>query len=353
MPSVPEFMLHLHDELIDKKDLTESSASAYLRRLYTLNNQRPFHNLAFLRKKDDILKRLQPYADSTFRGFLTAIVSVLDLFKKKPTYKKLHQYYSNLLNHKTDEAREYEAKYANHKTQKQQKNWISWEQVLQRKQELKDKVETFCEKKHITTQQKETLLQFLVLSLFTDIPPRRNQDYQLLYLVKSAEGKPDDKNYLAIDNKTLYFNKYKTAKKYGQVKIDITDNKPLRFALRCYLRHHPHNKGRKGKSFMTPLLVNEDGTPLTSVNAITRILNKIFKKKIGASMLRHIYLTSKYGDELKEMKEDSEAMGHSISQQRDYVIDKPPPKENKGSGITKEQAEADISALLDEINVRG
>jgi len=322
MSGVSDFMMKLVDDLVSKKEVAESSANAYVKRLYTLNNKRPFKNIAFLRNKADILAKLEPYAETTKRNMLGAITSVLSLYQKKPTYASLYTYYSKLLNDKHELAKEHNQKYANHKTEKQAKNWITWDEVLERKQDLKEQVASFCSKKHITPQQKDVLLHFLVLSLYTDIPPRRNQDYQLLHLVKSAKDKPTDKNYLSIDDKTLYFNRYKTAKKYGQVKVNITDNEDLRYALRCYLAHHPHNKGRKGKNFITPLLVNNDGTPLTSVNAITRILNKIFG-----------------------MNEDAEAMGHSITQQREYVKDKPPPEEMEGSG----KADADMNALLSEI----
>jgi len=345
MLGVSDFMMKLAEQLQSQKDITESSANAYIQRLYTLNNKRPFKNLAFLRNKEDVLARLEPYAETTYRNMLGAITSVLSLYQNKPSYKSLYQFYSKLLNDKHDEAREYQSKYSNHKTEKQAKNWITWDEVLERKKELKTRVEYFCNKKSITPEQKDILLQFLILSLYTDIPPRRNQDYQLLYLVKNADDKPTDKNYLAIDNKTLYFNKYKTSKKYGQVKIDITDNEPLRYALRCYLAHHPHNKGKKGKNFITPLLVNPDGTPLSSVNSITRILNKIFHKKVGSSMLRHIYLTSKYGEELQDMKDTATAMGHSITQQREYVKDKPPPTE--GGGM---KTDPDMEALLQDLS---
>jgi hypothetical protein len=54
-------------------------------------------------------------------------------------------------------------------------------------------------------------------------------------------------------------------------------------------------------------------------NGITRILNKIFNKKIGSSMLRHIYLSDKYGQQKEDMKQDSIKMGHSINQQADYI----------------------------------
>jgi hypothetical protein len=65
--------------------------------------------------------------------------------------------------------------------------------------------------------------------------------------------------------------------------------------------------------------VSHDGKPFAAINSITRVLNKIFGKKVGSSMLRHIFLSDKYGKTLDEQKEDSAAMGHSLNQQRDYI----------------------------------
>ena len=42
------------------------------------------------------------------------------------------------------------------------------------------------------------------------------------------------------------------------------------------------------------------------------ILNKIFNKKIGSSMLRNMYLTNKYGKIMKEMKDDVKDMSTSV-----------------------------------------
>ena len=36
-------------------------------------------------------------------------------------------------------------------------------------------------------------------------------------------------------------------------------------------------------------------------------------------MLRHIYLTSKYGEVKQDMQEDAKLMAHSVSVQRDYI----------------------------------
>jgi hypothetical protein len=75
-------------------------------------------------------------------------------------------------------------------------------------------------------------------------------------------------------------------------------------------------------------LVNADGSALASVNSITRILNKVFGKHIGSSMLRHIYITHKYGDTKKEMEKDAAAMGHTVAEQQG-VYNKPAEAERK------------------------
>jgi hypothetical protein len=89
-----------------------------------------------------------------------------------------------------------------------------------------------------------------------------------------------------------------------------------------YLKFHPLLKGKKKlKNNQTiPFLVYSDGKPLDSINSITRVLNSIFKKNIGSSLLRKSYLTSKYGNVRQEMKEDAKAMSHSVAtQQTNYV----------------------------------
>ena len=52
--------------------------------------------------------------------------------------------------------------------------------------------------------------------------------------------------------------------------------------------------------------------PYKNTNSITLLLNRIFKKNIGASMLRKMYLTSKYGHNAEQLKNDMTAMGSSV-----------------------------------------
>lgn len=311
-----DFMLSIHKQLIDK-GISENTASLYVRNLFTLNNKKPFTNLAFLKKFETIDSIMTPYADSTRRTFLGSILGVLSLFKDKPSYRKTYAHYSAIMKGKMEEENN-EPK--NKKSKTQEDNWISWEDIEHRRKELKADLDSLG--KVISPTQFTKLLQYFILCLFTLIPPRRNKDYQECFVVKKfSDSLSKDRNYYSIDDKCFVFNVYKTSKTYGEQRIEIGDNSEMLSAMNLYLKYHPSNKGRMTKGKIFPLLVQFNGMPLSSVNAITRILNKIFKRKVGASLLRHIYLSRKYGDTLEDMKEDSEAMGHSLSQQKDYILE--------------------------------
>jgi hypothetical protein len=91
------------------------------------------------------------------------------------------------------------------------------------------------------------------------------------------------------------------------------------FYDKYYLESLCHHLSNFIKNVPVPLLVDYNDKPLTNINSITYIINKIFKKKIGSSMLRHIYLSGKYGDELKERQKDANMMSHSVEMATDYI----------------------------------
>jgi integrase len=220
---------------------------------------------------------------------------------------------------KSKEVKEAESARAGEKSEKQQKNWSSWEEVKKTEEELYKEAAELMNKKHLTAPEAEKLLQCVVLSLYTKIQPRRNQDYLNMLVVKKwSEDMSADHNYLDLTGNQFVFNKYKTAKKYGVQKIAIPSD--LLDILVPYLKHNPLWKESKGK-VAVPFLVSPGGVPITALNGITRILNKIFGKKIGSSMLRHIFLSDKYSALKDDMAEDAAAMGHSVAEQQNtYVV---------------------------------
>lgn len=276
----PKFMDELVKELAGR-GLAESSIETYIRNLRTLNGSCDFKTFGFLHRPKVIEERLKPLASATQKTMLGTIVSVLKPYKDKVYYRRCYAYYKERLDQMWKDGKERDT---GEKTEKQNANWVSWEDVLKTRERLRS------EGKH---------LELMLLSLYTEIPPRRNKDF---FEMVVSEGDNPDKthNYCVMEKGRpvkLVFHLYKTRKEYGTQDIPIPD--PLADAI-----------------LLTNPRVGEKLLPFQHENGITRTLNRIFDKKIGASMLRHIYLSSKYGDRRDEMATDARLMGHSIQQQQ-------------------------------------
>lgn len=307
-----EFMLTLSKALAEKK-LAESTVSNYIRALIMLNNKKPFKSLTFLRDVDAVMERIKGYADNTQKAILGAICSVLGLYKEKGAYKKVYARYFDLLKDKKSEDADVDKA---EKTTKEKDNWIEWPEVLKRRDEIKAEVDAFAKIKTLDATQFQTVFNYLLLCLYTMVPPRRNQDYLNMVIVsKWNSDMAADKNYLDLSAGKFVFNKYKTAKSHGQQIVEIPSD--LLEAVHTYIARHPLKpKGRK-RFVDVPFLVTATGEPIKAVNGITRALNRIFKRKVGSSLLRHIYLSNKY--DIKDIERDASLMAHSVSMQRDYL----------------------------------
>jgi hypothetical protein len=309
---VSEFMLQLQKKLMEERKVAESTATQYLQTLFKLNGSKPFNNLAWAKKYEAVQAIIDTYAKSTQGNQYMVLSSALSLFNDKATYKGAYSHWRD----KMMEARkERDAVPDGQKTDTQEENWLTWEEVDKKKSGLSEEISSYPLTKAITPGQFDKLLQFTVLSLYTDIQPRRNQDYLDMFVVKKL-GKDYDKtkNYYDLATHRFIFNKYKTAKKWGEQVENVPE--PLQKTIATYLAHHPLAKS-KAKEYK--FLVKHDGSGLNTVNSITRILNRIFGKKVGSSMLRHIYLSSKYGAVTAEMEKDAAAMGHTLGVQREYI----------------------------------
>lgn len=292
-----------------EKNLSDKSISLYVRNLEKLNDDEPLKNLNFLKDPETIIKKLSEYKKNTYRGYIIAICSTLNMYKT-PQYKKLYDKYYKLLMEINSSLKKEES--TNKKTPVQDENWIEWKEVQNKHEELSKMVKEFENNKVINSHKYDTLLKYVILSLYFYVPPKRNQDWTLMNIVYKDDDKlSTDKNYYDYTNNKFIFNKYKTSRTKGCLIEDVPNE--LKKVFDIYLKFHPVLNGKKpDKKTNTPLLVYQDGKDLSSINSITRILNRIFDKNIGSSMLRHIYLSSKYGSTLKNMKEDANIMAHSV-----------------------------------------
>jgi hypothetical protein len=309
-------MANFKEELVQKlndRHLSEGTINLYIRNLEKLNDGQLL-SFKFLNNVDKIIEKISKYKDNTKKSVLISIVSLLGCCPDDKKLVKLRKTYYQLMIEKSNEIKDNET---DEPTDEQKANWISWEDVKSKFDELKKMVDEFKDNKKLNENQSDTLLMYFLLSLYIYNPPRRNKDYQFMNVVKKYNDiMDDDVNYLSYDDDKFIFNNYKTSKKYGKQIIDIKPEQ--KECINLYLKFHPKILGKITKNTNTPLLVI-DGHPLVQVNSITKILNKIFGKRISSSALRHIFLSDKYKDITKDMKADAEMMAHSVGQQKDYI----------------------------------
>jgi hypothetical protein len=298
------------EEILNNKKITDSSRKLYNANFVRLNDGNPVLKFDFLKDVTAIQDKLSKYKPNTQRGYIIAITSLMgDLKETNPKkYKKTYEEYYKLLTH-------YNTTLKDQTTQSvtEKENWITPE----RKQEVIDEcdkiIEVIGNKRKITEEQYNKLFECLVLALYTKIPPRRNVDYQDMLIVRKNTTQDATNNFLDVTSKKFIFNKYKTAGSYKTQSIDIPED--LMKIITLYLKHRP-----KVEEDTNQFLVSFKGEPYTQNNAITRILNKIFDAKVGASMLRKLYLTNKYGTTLDELKSDVAEMGTSVDVAKNNYI---------------------------------
>jgi hypothetical protein len=280
------------EELFKCKDLTKSSIDSYKAKLKKLNDNKPIKNLNFLNNIDNIKEIIKDYKPNTQRNYIIAATSILKCLLNNNKTKKteiLYNEYSKILDEYNTNLKDQTAM-----TETENANWIKQDELENIYNDLKNGYK----------DNKQTFQNYLLLSLYYLQAPRRNRDYQLLKIAsKYSDNLSNEFNYFDIKRKKFIFNNYKTAKKYNRQEVEI--NEELFNIIMSYIKSF---KLKDGEFLLNDLKTNE---PYKNTNSITLLLNRIFKKKIGASMLRKMYLTNKYGDNNEQLKADAEGMGTS------------------------------------------
>lgn len=292
------------DDIFKCKSLSASSLDSYKIKLKKLNNNQPIKNLNYLSQIDNIKSKIEKFKPNTQRNYIIAVASVLKCFlTNNPSNKKMKKIYDDYS--KILENYNINLKDQSMKTESDNKNWIS-------KDELDD---IYNNLKASFKNDNQSFQNYLLLSLYYLQAPRRNKDYQLLKIShRYSPELSNEFNYIDIKKKKFIFNNYKTAKKYNKQEVIVSDD--LYQIIMLYIKTM---KLKDGDFLIYDLKTNQ---PFKNTNAITLLLNRIFKKKIGVSMLRKLYLTHKYGDQSQELKEDMQAMASSIDVANNNYIKK-------------------------------
>lgn len=290
------------ENIFSCKDLSTSSIATYKTKLIKLNDNKPVRNLNFLLEMDKIRNKVKDLKPNTQRTYYIAIASILKCYitnnKNNKKFQNLYNDYSKILDNYNNVLRD-----QTDKTDSENNNWMTKENITDLYNEMK--------KNYKDNEQSQQ--NFLVLSLYYLNAPRRNKDYSILKVVNNYNDKLDNQyNYVDLNKKEFIFNNYKTSKKYNQQRVEIPSE------LMNIILEYIKDFKIKNNDFLIKDLKKDE--PINISNGMTVLLNKIFKKKVGSSMLRKIYLTSKYGDQAKELKEDVKNMATSvITAQNNYI----------------------------------
>jgi len=190
-------------------------------------------------------------------------------------------------------------------TQKEADNWVDWKDIVSKWEDMKKKVTPLWKAEKLTKPQFRALQQFVMLSCFVLIKPRRALDW-CDFKLKNVDTNKD--NYM--QGNKLYFNSYKTKKYLGLQTVDL--NRELKKILTDWSKIQPSDY----------LFTDTRGNPMNA-SKFTSELYVIFDPlQISVNMLRHSYLTSllKNVPQLKELQETMKDMAQTnIETQLKYV----------------------------------
>lgn len=296
----------------------ESTLKMYVSNLMKLMKLYEKDNLDFLKKPEEIEEKLSSLHYTTRRNYLNSIIVYLMAVKDKgdPLIKE----FSDI---RDKHNKQYEEENATGIiSDKQKENFVDISEVNnminKMGQEIKDK--KLKKKEDLTAKDKNLIQVYTLYNIYTRLPLRN--DLAGMEVInkraynKLSEEEKKSENYLVINKNSMFFvlNKYKTSSKYEELKIDIP--KDLEKLLRQYIRING----------MGVLFKSSTGKPL-SRNALSQLLLKTSKKYMGKSisttMLRKIYLSSKYADMKEELEKDNKVMGHSKEVAMESYIKKP------------------------------
>jgi hypothetical protein len=314
------------DILKSRPTLKKSTIDTYITLLERLKKIFKTDNYEFLASPSEFMKKRE-IADAhylTQRNMLNAIIVLLMALNEDNKYELLIKRYGDLrdaLNEKYDNQQK-----SGVISEKQAENFATSDEIFgmldRMKKDLKD-----IDKEKVTKKELQLLQAYTLFSVYARMPMRNDLAGMNAILKKTYDSYSDEKkkenNYLVVGSRnlnkpnfTFILNDYKTNRKYGTLELPIED-KQLKSVLKRFLMI---NETLYKPTVEAPLFKTSSGKPINR-NELSKILLKYselyLNKKISTTLLRKIFLSSKYGGEgglkeqLEELAKDNKVMGHS------------------------------------------
>jgi len=285
----------------NRPKITESSINTYTSILKNLFKK--FHkdgdefNINWFENEDAIIKHLKDVKPNIRKTLYSSLISITD-DKHNKKYKKAMM----------EDAEHYRSEnLKQNKTETQEKNWVTQDDVKKKVNEMMKSVRGLWNKDDLTKQEYKKLQDLILVSLTSGvfIPPRRAVDW-VDFVIKDVDEKND--NYLKKDE--FHFNKYKGSDKKGEQVVKVP--KELLILIKKFIKVNPHKY----------LLVDTQNKKMNSIK-LNQHLERIWGKKAGVNIFRHSFISEKYPIfNVDELKKDAEKMGSSANMMLDTYIKK-------------------------------
>lgn len=282
--------------IFDRNDLniTESTRNNYKNKLIFLSKHSslPLREIIFAKNP---LQLLQSIKESTEETQLVCASSVLAYIKHANLKCKYQDVYDRWLYayNELEQKKKIRIK-SNKPTPRQEKSLLHWENdVIPTRDKL-----PYGSRDH------------LLLSMYTYIPPRRQQDYAVMHINRDL----GNNNYCDIEQGYCVFREYKTAKNMGEARIELP--KDLKNIIKSSLKQEPRYY----------LFTKLDGSPYGEAfqKQSNLSLKRIFKNNfVSVNALRHSYasyLNAQRTLTLHERETLAHQMGHSLMKNMEYAF---------------------------------
>lgn len=285
-----------------------SSLSSLYKKLEQIHSGFPDVNY-FLNNCSKIISYLKDDSNSISLNrrklILAAIVVLIKEFQDTDQYKR---YQSQMI----DDANQYNKSMKNQeKSENQKTNWITQDEIKNKYLEYNKNIKSILKipNEKLTNNNIRYLNDWIIISLYSLIPPRRLQDYLAFKNPHLSNINESIDNYYNPKKNQLIFNDYKTHRTYGTQFVTI--NSELKKNLNAYLK--------KIKDLpVNTLIFNENSLKPFTPSLLNKRLYQIFNKHVSVNILRHSYITEnvlKNMPKYTELETIANDMGHSTSQQ--------------------------------------
>jgi len=202
-------------------------------------------------------------------------------------------------------------------SEKELEKFISWELILENYYKpYAALIKDYPDQDFPSYEDKYVYLKYLILTLYTTIPPLRGEEYLNSVIIKVKNPDMYDTiieackcNLVDLEHNKLIIHFYKTSKTHEKRIIDIP-KKTVDIITRWY-------RITDGNKYLLPNL--QTPTYAMSPSALSHMLQRIFKPfDISTSMLRKIYIShilKSIYNKPKERKKLANIMGHTLSTQ--------------------------------------